>query len=154
MALLPHTTKAGPPPTWWISGYPFCLVFFTIKDVWDKGEIACLTMSTLPCGSTIEWASRKMSFMFSTFINVFPPSSFSVSLFLLASGLSFLSLGCSALILSLHWLVSRLNIVRISCSLSWHCFLKETFPSLVQAKEFLPWGESWSADWKHAWLLV
>lgn len=154
MALQPHTTKAGPPPTPWTSGCPFCVSFFTIKDVWDKGEKACLPVSTLPYGSTIEWVSRKMSFVFPSIINVFPsPPSLSHCFFWLQAS-PFLSLGCSAVILSLHWLVSMLNIVRISCSLSWHCFLKETFPSLVQAKEFLPWGESWSADWKHAWLLV
>lgn len=98
-------------------------------------------------------AFRKTSFMLSNFTNVFPHP-LSLSLFLLAQGLACLSLAASALIFSLHWLVSLLNIVRMSCSLSWHCFLKETFPSLVQAKELLPWGESWSADWKHAWLLV
>lgn len=59
-----------------------------------------------------------------------------------------------AFVCTVHWLTSVLSIVRISCSFSWHGFLSETFPSLVQAKELLPQGEGWSADWKHAWSLV
>ena len=127
MLSLPHITKAK----------PYLRGFQNITSVSDEREIAPLTMNILPYGSTKGWASRKISFMFSNFINVFPSPILSFSLFLLAWGLCCLFLAAPALFFfffSLHWMVSLLNIVRISCSLSWHCFLKETFPFLVQSQ--------------------
>lgn len=152
MSPLPQTTKTQP--------HPLCGFQNTISVcLWSgmceiKKRQLFSPRTTFLYEPTIGWASRKTSFMFSNFINVFPILALPFSLFLLASGLSCLSLAALTSVFSLDWPVSMLNIVRISCSLSWHCFLKETFPSLVQAKELLPWGESWSADWKHAWLLV
>lgn len=101
-----------------------------------RGEREFSTDTEVPHDVTIGWALLKTSSW--SPLNACWPS-FVFPWFLLALGLSWLSLAASpALIFSLHWLVSTLSIVRISCSLSWHSFLNETFPSLVHAKEFLP----------------
>lgn len=88
MSPLPHTIKLGPPHCGFQNITAVCLW----SGMCEIKERQFSPWTTFPYGPTTGWASKKTSFMFSDFINIFPSPPLPFSLFLLAPGLSCLSL--------------------------------------------------------------